>query len=148
MCRRRITPPLERTAAAVFLHLWSGAARVPWRPLIGLTLFWLGLRMFLRHRTFIGPRMFMFSPHGTREAIRVIAQRFANEVCVENIVTVVEHAESSGPFSVVVWFKSTEAERGMSARVYLTNSDIRAIIKQSPDHAFPLDPVAGESAAK
>jgi hypothetical protein len=39
----------------------------------------------------------------------------------------------------------------MSARVYVTNSEIRAIINQSPDNAFPLapsDPVAGDSAAK
>jgi hypothetical protein len=93
----------------------------------------------------------MFSPRGTREAIRIIAQRFANEVGVENVVTVVENADSSGPFSIVVWFKSTEPERGMSARVYVTNSDIRAIINQSPDYAFPLappDPVAGDSGAK
>jgi len=90
----------------------------------------------------------MFTPRGTREAIRVIAQRFANEVGVENIVTIVEHADSYGPVSIVVWFKSTEAERGMSSRVYVTNGDIRAIIKQSPDNAFPLDPIAGDSAAK
>ena len=80
----------------------------------------------------------MLTPRGTREAIRVIAQRFANEVGVENVVTVAENA--AGPFSVVVWFKSTEAERGMSSRVYLANSDIQAIIKQSPDQAFPIDP--------
>ena len=89
----------------------------------------------------------MFTPRGTREAIRVIAQRFANEVGVENVVTVVENADSYGPFSVVVWFKSTEAERGMSSRVYLSNSDIQTIIKQSPDKAFPIDPpdpVAGD----
>ena len=90
----------------------------------------------------------MLTPRGSREAIRVIAQRFANEVGVENVVTVVENADSYGPFSVVVWFKSTEAERGMSSRVYVTNRDIRAIINQSPDNAFPLDPVAGGSAAK
>jgi hypothetical protein len=90
----------------------------------------------------------MFTPRGTREAIRIIAQRFANEVGVENIVTVVEHADSYGSFSVVVWFKSTEVERGMSSRVYLTNSDIRAIIEQSPDDAFPAGPVAGDSMAK
>ena len=102
--------------------------------------------MFLRHRTFIGPRM--LTPRGTREAIRVIAQRFANEVGVENVVTVVENADSYGPFSIVVWFKSTEAERGMSSRVYVTNGDIRAVINQSPDNAFPLDPVAGDSAAE
>ena len=87
----------------------------------------------------------MFTPRGTREAIRIIAQRFANEVGVENVVTVVEDA--FGPFSIVVWFKSTEAERGMASRVYLNNSDIRAIIKQSPDNAFPLDLVAGDSPA-
>ena len=58
----------------------SSVARAPPRPLNGLTLFGLGLRMFLRHRTFIGPRMFLFTPRGTREAIRIIAQRFANEV--------------------------------------------------------------------
>jgi hypothetical protein len=28
------------------------------------------------------------------------------------------------------------------------NADIRAIIRQSPDNAFPLGPVAGDSAAK
>jgi len=88
----------------------------------------------------------MFTPRGAREAIRVIAQRFANEVGVENVVTVVEHAEV--PFSIVVWFRSTEAERGMAARVYLSNSDIRAIIEQSPDKAFPIDPAAGESATE
>ena len=90
----------------------------------------------------------MLNPRGTREAMRVIAQRFANEVGVENVVTVAENADSYGPFSIVVWFRSTEAERGMSARVYVTNSDIRAIINQSPDNAFPLDPVAGDSAAE
>ena len=100
--------------------------------------------MFLRHRTFIGPAM--FTPRGTREAVRLIAERFANEVGVENVIAIVEH--SNGPFSIVVWFKSTEAERGMASRVYLTNSDIRAIIKQSPDHAFPVNPVAGDSAAR
>jgi hypothetical protein len=90
----------------------------------------------------------MFTPRGTREAIRVIAQRFVNEIGVENVVAIVEHADSYGPFSLVVWFKSTEAERGMSSRVYPTNSDIRAIIKQSPDKAFPLDFVAGDPAAE
>ena len=92
----------------------------------------------------------MWIPRGTREAMRVIAQRFANEVGVENIVSVVENADY-GPFSIVVWFKSTEPERGMSARVYLTTGDIRAILNQSPDNAFPLappDPLAGDSAAK
>ena len=84
----------------------------------------------------------MLTPRGTREAIRVIAQRFANEIGVENVVTVVENPDSYGPFSIVVWFKSTEAERGMSSRVYVTNSEIRAIIHQSPDNAFPLDPLA------
>jgi hypothetical protein len=129
--------------------VWGlGVVRAPARPLNGLTLFGLGLRMFLRHRTFIGPRMFLFTPRGAREAIRIIAQRFANEVGVENVVAIVEHADSYGPFSMVVWFKSTEAERGMSSRVYLTNRDIRAIIEQSPDKAFPIDPVAGDSAAK
>jgi hypothetical protein len=90
----------------------------------------------------------MFSPRGAREAIRFIAQRFANEVGVDNVVTVVEHADYYSQFSIVVWFKSTEAERGMSSRVYVTNSDIRAIIKQSPDKAFRVDPVAGDSAAR
>jgi len=90
--------------------------------------------MFLRHRTFIGPQV--FTPRGTREAIRLIAEHFGNEVGVDNVIAVVEHAD--GPFSIVVWFKSTEGERGMASRVYLTHSDVRAIIKQSPDHAFPL----------
>src|SRR5437763_13959086 len=102
--------------------------------------------MFLRHRTFIGPRM--FTPRGTREAIRIIAQRFANEVGVENVVTVIEHADPAyGAFSIVIWFKSAEAERGMSSRVYVTNSDIRSIIQQSPDNACPIAPVAGDSPA-
>ena len=90
--------------------------------------------MFLRHRTFIGP--FMFTPRGTREAVRGIAQRFANEVVgVENIVSVVEHA--GNPFCVVVWFRSSEAEQRLAARVYVTNDQVRAIIDQSPDRAFP-----------
>ena len=92
--------------------------------------------------------MFLFAPRGTREAIRIIAQRFANEVGVENVVTVVEHPDAYGPFSIVVWFKSTEAERGMASRVYVTNSEIRAIVKQSPDKAFPIDPLSGDPAAK
>jgi hypothetical protein len=102
--------------------------------------------MFLRHRTFIAP--LVFSPRGTREAVRLIAERFANEVGVENVVTVVEHADQGGRFTVVVWFGSAEAERGMASRVYVTTADVREVIKQSPDHAFPVGPIADDSAGR
>lgn len=96
--------------------------------------------MFLRHRTFIGPRM--FPARGTREAVRLIAQRFANDIGAESVITVAEHSDPYGPFSIVIWFKSVEGERGMSSRVHVTNAEVRAIIQNSPDGAFPVDPAS------
>jgi hypothetical protein len=39
-----------------------------------------------------------------RERIRQQAEAFINEIGVENIVSVTEHAPTLGPFSVVVWW--------------------------------------------
>ena len=39
-----------------------------------------------------------------RERIRQQAEAFINEIGVENIMSVTEHAPTLGPFSVVVWW--------------------------------------------
>ena len=39
-----------------------------------------------------------------RERIREQAEAFINEIGVENMVSVSEHASTLGPFSVVVWW--------------------------------------------
>lgn len=39
-----------------------------------------------------------------REKIREQAEAFINEIGVERVVSVTEHAPSLGPFSVVVWW--------------------------------------------
>ena len=39
-----------------------------------------------------------------RETIRQRAEAFINEIGVDNVVSVTEHAPTMGPFSVVVWW--------------------------------------------
>ena len=39
-----------------------------------------------------------------REKIRQRVETFINEIGVENVVSVIEHASTLGPFSVVVWW--------------------------------------------
>jgi hypothetical protein len=41
---------------------------------------------------------------GNRERIRQRAEALINEIGVENVVSVTEHASTLGPFSVVVWW--------------------------------------------
>lgn len=40
-----------------------------------------------------------------RGKIRQRAEAFINEIGVENVVSVSEHASTLGPFSIVVWWK-------------------------------------------
>jgi alpha-D-ribose 1-methylphosphonate 5-triphosphate diphosphatase PhnM len=40
-----------------------------------------------------------------RESIRQRAEEFINEIGVDNVVSVTEHAPTLGPFSVVVWYR-------------------------------------------
>ena len=40
----------------------------------------------------------------SRESIRQRAEEFINEIGVDNVVSVIEHAPTLGPFSVVVWW--------------------------------------------
>jgi hypothetical protein len=55
---------------------------------------------------------------GNRERIREQAQAFINEIGAENVVSVAEHAMSFGPFSVVVWYRtSDESAASYSARM-------------------------------
>jgi hypothetical protein len=39
-----------------------------------------------------------------RKAIRQRAEAFINEIGLENVVSITEHASTIGPFSVVVWW--------------------------------------------
>src|SRR3954467_2919499 len=81
----------------------------------------------MRHRTFVGPTLYTqgVSLNENREAVRARAQSFADEVGVENVVSVCEHAMTFGPFSVVVWFRG---DGHGPAAVRLTNADIRAFL--------------------
>jgi hypothetical protein len=47
-----------------------------------------------------------------RERIRQRAEAFINEIGVENVVSIAEHATTFGPFSVAVWWyrEFTEAD--------------------------------------
>ena len=39
-----------------------------------------------------------------RERVRQQAETFMNEIGVENVVSITEHASTFGPFSIVVWW--------------------------------------------
>lgn len=69
----------------------------------------------LQHSVFAEPTGFpflaifssSFSVQRERERgkIRQRAEAFINEIGVENVVSVSEHASTLGPFSIVVWWK-------------------------------------------
>lgn len=48
----------------------------------------------------------------SRERIRAAAEAFINEIGVDHIVSIDEHAPLMGPFSVVVWWQREFAEAG------------------------------------
>ena len=65
----------------------------------------------VRHKTFVGPTMYWTgSLDSNREKYRKQAEDFINEIGVENVLSVTEHAMSLGPFSVVVWYLVDENE--------------------------------------
>ena len=103
----------------------------------------------LRHRTFVGPTVYTqgASLNDNREAVRVRAQSFADEVGVGNVVSICEHAMTFGPFTVVVWYRG-EGDYGPEA-VQLTNADIKAFLqirsflrRQAAEVANPDPPAA------
>jgi len=59
------------------------------------------------HKTFVGPTMYwnFRSLNENREVIREEAEAFINMIGAEKVVSVTEHAMSSGPFTVVVWYR-------------------------------------------
>lgn len=68
----------------------------------------------VRHKTFVGPVIVAGRLHASRERIRGNAEAFINEIGVDNVLSVAEHAMTLGPFSVVVWYRVDEsnAEQG------------------------------------
>ncbi len=63
----------------------------------------------IRHKTFVGPTVYWRGSLNTnREKFRAQAEAFINEIGVENVVSVTEHAMTFGPFSVVVWYRVDE----------------------------------------
>ena len=80
----------------------------------------------LRHKTFVGPTLYLQggSLNENREVIRAQAEAFANTIGLENVVSVCEHAMSFGPFSVVVWYRAGSAAPEESAVVRVTNAAI------------------------
>ncbi len=65
----------------------------------------------MRHKSFVSPTTYwnFRSLNENRENIRAQAEDFINTIGVENVVSVAEHAMSTGPFSVVVWYRAEEA---------------------------------------
>jgi len=68
----------------------------------------------IRHNTFIESTVYpvwSWNAHKRRErkreSIRQRAEEFISEIGVDNVVSVVEHAPSFGPFSVVVWYRES-----------------------------------------
>jgi hypothetical protein len=66
----------------------------------------------IRHSTFVESTVYpIWSWNATarrerkRESIRQRAEEFINEIGVDKVVSVTEHAPSFGPFSVVVWYR-------------------------------------------
>jgi hypothetical protein len=105
--------------------------------------------MPLLHRTFVGPTVYFQGGGviGNRETIREIAEQFAASIGAENVVSVVEEVTTFGPFTIVVWYRSDDPAQA-SALVHVTNIDIRNARARSPKHAFPLDALPGDPAAK
>lgn len=67
--------------------------------------------MKIRHKTFVGPTIYWnwtWSLNENREKIREKAEAYINEIGVENVLSVTEHAMTLGPFSVVVWHRVNE----------------------------------------
>ncbi len=65
----------------------------------------------LAHKTFTGPTIYwgFRRLNYYREQIRAQAEAFVNdEVGIEKVVSIAEHAMSFGPFSVVVWYRTGE----------------------------------------
>jgi hypothetical protein len=50
--------------------------------------------------------------------------------------------------SIVVWFRSSEAEQPKSCQVDVTNADAREVIRQLPDRAFPVVATPGDPTGK
>ena len=105
--------------------------------------------MPLFHRTFVGPTVYFQGGGviGNRETIREIAEQFADSIGAENVVSIVEQVTTFGPFAIVVWYRSTDPAH-VSSLVHVTNGDIRNARAHSPKHAFPLDALPGDAAAK
>lgn len=80
----------------------------------------------LRHKTFIGPTIYLQggSLNENREAIRGHAEAFINAVGSENVLSVCEHAMSFGPFSVVVWYRGGAVPADGSDVVHVGNAAI------------------------
>jgi hypothetical protein len=65
----------------------------------------------IRYKTFVGPIMYWSgSLNSNREKFRKQAEAFINEIGVENVLSVTEHAIPLGPFSVVVWYRVDESK--------------------------------------
>jgi hypothetical protein len=64
----------------------------------------------VRHETFFGPIMYWTgSLNSNRERYRKQAEDFINEIGVENVLSVTEHAIGVlSPFTVVVWYMVDE----------------------------------------
>jgi hypothetical protein len=62
----------------------------------------------VRHKTFVGPGI-VARLHASRERIRANAEAFINEIGVDTVLSVTEHAMTLGPFSVVVWYRIEES---------------------------------------
>jgi hypothetical protein len=105
--------------------------------------------MLLLHRTFVGPTVYFQGGGvvGNRETIREIAEQFANSIGAENVVSIVEQVTTFGPFAIVVWYRSEDPAHA-SSLVHVTNIDIRNARARSAQHAFPIDALPGDAAAR
>ena len=105
--------------------------------------------MPLFHRTFVGPTVYFQGGGviGNRETIREIAEQFANSIGDDRVVSIVETVTTFGPFAIVVWYRSDDPACA-SLLVHVTNIDIRNTRDRSAKHAFPVDALPGDPAAK
>lgn len=65
----------------------------------------------IQHQTFVGPIVYWTgSLNSNREKYRKQAEDFINEIGVENVISVTEHAIGVlSPFTVVVWYRVDES---------------------------------------
>ncbi len=100
----------------------------------------------LRHKTFVGPTLYLqgVSLNENREAIRALAQAFIRDLGAENVVSICEHAMTFGPFTVVVWYRSWAASEE-PAVAQVTNAMIAGVLRRGTPQ--PAAPVARKEAA-